>query len=231
VVSRAGFGLEGFEVGQAGVAPKVAGGVDDGLDPHRPAVFEVLLDPRMLVEQVEHDAADLLALLSDMEQAGRWRALNVGDYHDPFVERLGRLGVESVYGFKAKPGRGGSVKVGPGFYSGRGWAGTAIDAWLSSFLACPQGANKVSKLARAINVAECHLVIVLDPCSQAGMCISLALADHQEEGSAHDTIPSLVPPEPLTHVWLMPMMGPGTALWWARQRGWAVTNPMASTPR
>jgi hypothetical protein len=109
--------------------------------------------------------------------------------------------------------------------------GTAIDAWLSSFLACPQGANKVSKLARAINVAERHLVIVLDPCSQAGMGISLALADHQEEGSAHDTIPSLVPPEPLTHVWLMPMMGPGTALWWARQRGWAVTNPMASTPR
>jgi hypothetical protein len=57
VVGGAGFGLQGFEVGQAGVAPQVAGGVDDGLDPHRPAVFEVLLDPRVLAAQVEHDAA------------------------------------------------------------------------------------------------------------------------------------------------------------------------------
>jgi hypothetical protein len=59
--------------------------------------------------------------------------------------------------------------------------------------------------------------------------VSLALADYQEEGSARDAIPSLVPPEALTHLWLLPVMGPGTALRWARQYGWAVTNPMAST--
>jgi hypothetical protein len=174
-----------------------------------------------------HPAA-LLELLSDMEQAGRWRALSMGDYRDPFVERLGQLGIESVYGFKAKPGRGGAVTVGPGFYDGRGWDGTAIDSWLGSFLASSQGANKVSKLARVINASERHLVIVLDPFSQAGVGISLALTDHQEEGSAHDTIPSFVPPEPLTHLWLLPMMGPGTALRWARQVGWAVTNSVAS---
>jgi len=173
--------------------------------------------------------AALLELLSDMEQAGQWRALSMGDYRDPFVERLGQLGIESVYGFKAKPGRGGAVMVGPGFYGGRfRWDGTAIDAWLGSFLASSQGANKVSKLARAINAAERHLVIVLDPFSQPGVGISLALTDHQEEGSAHDTIPSVVPPEPLTHLWLLPMMGPGTALCWARQDGWVVTNPRAS---
>jgi hypothetical protein len=66
-------------------------------------------------------------------------------------------------------------------------------------------------------------VIVLDPFSKAGVGISLALMDHQEEGFA-DMIPSLVPPEPLTHLWLLPMMGPDTALCWARQHGWAVTN-------
>lgn len=44
---------------------------------------------------------------------------------------------ETVYAFKAKPGRGGTVKVGPGVYSGRGWGRAAIDAWLGSFLASP----------------------------------------------------------------------------------------------
>jgi hypothetical protein len=45
VVGRAGFGLEGLEVRQAGLAAQVNWRVDDRLDPHRPAVFEVLLDP------------------------------------------------------------------------------------------------------------------------------------------------------------------------------------------
>jgi hypothetical protein len=34
-VGGAGLGLEFVQVGQAGVAAQVAGGVDDGLDPHR----------------------------------------------------------------------------------------------------------------------------------------------------------------------------------------------------
>jgi hypothetical protein len=45
-VSGAGLGLEFVQVGQAGVAAQVAGSIDDRLDPHRPAVLEVLLDPR-----------------------------------------------------------------------------------------------------------------------------------------------------------------------------------------
>ena len=61
VVGRAGFGLKLAQVGQPGQAAQVTGGVDDGLDPHRAAVFEVLLDPRVLVEQVEHDAAAIRA--------------------------------------------------------------------------------------------------------------------------------------------------------------------------
>lgn len=86
----------------------------------------------------------------------------------PVIHRTITKALELVYGFKAKPGRGGVVTVGPGFYGGRGWDGTAIDAWLGSFMASSQGLHKVSKLTRAINAAERHLVIVLDPSSQAG---------------------------------------------------------------
>jgi hypothetical protein len=88
--------------------------------------------------------ADLLALLSDLEQHGQRRVLNIGDYRDPFVERVRVFGIESVYGWKAKPGREGFVSVGPGVYGGCGWAS-------------PQGVNKVRKLARAAMLASAIL--------------------------------------------------------------------------
>jgi hypothetical protein len=43
----AGLGLEFVQVGQAGVAAQVAGGVDDGLDPHRPAVISIIFSGRV----------------------------------------------------------------------------------------------------------------------------------------------------------------------------------------
>ena len=54
-VDRTRPGLQLVEVVQAAVAAQVAGRVDDGLDPQRPAVFEVLLDPGVLVEGVDGD--------------------------------------------------------------------------------------------------------------------------------------------------------------------------------
>jgi hypothetical protein len=168
--------------------------------------------------------AALLKLLSDMEQQGRTRALNLGDYRDPFVARLGTLGIESVYGFKAKPGRDGIVRVAAGSYSGREWGKTAIDTWLDNFLTSSTGQNKLAKLVRAAHVTERHLVIVVEPLSAAGMGISLGLSDREEEGATTDAIPSLIPPEPLTHLWLMPLLGTGEALRWTRHSGWVVTN-------
>ena len=44
-------------LGRRALQPRSPGSVDDGLDPHRPAVFEVLLDPGVLAEHVEHYAA------------------------------------------------------------------------------------------------------------------------------------------------------------------------------
>jgi len=61
-VACTGLGLRFVQVGQAGVAAQVAGGVTDGLDPHRPAVFEVLLDPRVLVEDVDDHALVVAAV-------------------------------------------------------------------------------------------------------------------------------------------------------------------------
>ena len=60
-VDRAGLCLKLFQVMEAGIASDVARGVDDGLDPHGTAVFEVLLDPGVLVVHVEHYAAGIRA--------------------------------------------------------------------------------------------------------------------------------------------------------------------------
>ena len=164
----------------------------------------------------------MLGLLSDLENQGRWRALNIGDSCDPFVGRLAALGIESVYAFKAKPGREGVVRVGPGFYFGREWGQGAIDTWLGGFLASDTGANKLGKLRRAMYAAERHLVIVLHSLSQAGMGIPLGLTDRDEPGAAAYVMPSLMPPEPLTHVWLLPTMARSEGLRWIRGRGWEV---------
>jgi hypothetical protein len=165
---------------------------------------------------------DLLGLLGDLESQGRWRALNRGDSCDPFVRRLAALGIESVYAFKAKPGREGIVRVGPGFYFGREWDRAAIDTWLGGFLASDTGANKLRKLGRAKHAAERHLVIVLHSLSPAGMGIPLSLKGRDEPGAAAYVVPSLVPPEPLTHVWLLPMMPASEGLRWARAGAWEV---------
>jgi hypothetical protein len=61
-VACTGACLQLVEVGQPGVAAQVAGGVDHGLDAERPAVFEVLLDPRVLVEDVDDHALIVAAV-------------------------------------------------------------------------------------------------------------------------------------------------------------------------
>ena len=70
---------------------------------------------------------ELRRLLDELEANGRRNAYNVGDYHDPFVVRLGALGIESVYAVKAKAGSEGKVMVQAGTYGGWGWDGTTID--------------------------------------------------------------------------------------------------------
>jgi len=123
---------------------------------------------------------------------------------------------------RAKAGSEGKVTVQAGTYGGWGWDGATTDRWLAEFLASAQGINKVSKLARA-HAAERHLVIVLDPVSPAGMGIPLALTARHERAAADYGLPSFTPPEPLTHLWLLPAITAGEeALRWMRDRGWTV---------
>jgi hypothetical protein len=165
---------------------------------------------------------ELRRLLDELEASGRRNAYNIGDYHDPFVARLGALGIESVYAVKAKAGSEGKVMVQAGSYGGWGWDGTATDRWLGEFLASDQGKNKLGKLGRA-EAGERHLVIVLDPFSPAGMGIPLALSARHERGAADYGLPSFRPPEPLTHLWLLPAFtSREEALCWTHGGGWGV---------
>jgi len=55
------------------------------------------------------------------------------------------------------------------------------------------------------------------------MGIPLALTARHERAAADYGLPSFTPPEPLTHLWLLPAITAGEeALRWMRDRGWTV---------
>jgi hypothetical protein len=166
------------------------------------------------------------SLIGDLEADGRTEASHVGDYRDPWVQRLAELGIESIYGVAARPGSEGLIYVRAGTYSGRGWAQEDVDSWLVSFLASPQGANKISKLAKATSAHQKHLVVVLDSFSEAGMGVSLALTARRERGAAEYRVPTAAPPEPITHLWLIPDVDQWDGLLWTREHGWRVLSPV-----
>jgi hypothetical protein len=167
---------------------------------------------------------DLRRLLNDLEASGRRSAHNIGDYQDPFVARLRALGIESIYAVTARPGSEGMVMVQAGTYGGWGWDGAAIDRWLGEFLESDQSKNKLGKLGRS-QAVERHLIIVLDPFSPAGMGIPLGLTARHERGPADYVVPSLMAPEPLSHLWLLPAFtAMREALRWTRGGGWAVLD-------
>jgi hypothetical protein len=126
-----------------------------------------------------------------------------------------------VHAVKARAGSEGTVMVRPGTYGGWGWDGRKVDEWLDALLASPKGANKVEKLGRS-GAAERHLAIVLDSFSQAGVGIPLGLTARNERGAADYIIPSFLPPEPLTHLWILPSGTLWEGLSWSRVTSWTV---------
>ena len=180
------------------------------------------LAPGARVRALGHEV--LGSLLSDLEAAGRLRVHDFGDYRDPFVQRLRGLGIESASGLRARPGREGTVIVRPGTYGGYGWAGAAVDEWLVELLASPQGSNKLAKLTRA-SAPERHLVVVLDSFSPPGVGIPLALTARHDRGAADYGMPSIEPPAPVTHLWLVPEVLAWEGLVWKRGAGWSVLPP------
>jgi hypothetical protein len=188
--------------------------------PGSKALWLVGLAAGAQVSAIRH--SELRRLLGDLETGGRRSAHDLGDYRDPFVARLRALGIESVSAVKANAGYEGTALVGPGTYGGWGWDGPTIDRWLGELLASGRGANKLGKLGRAA-AAQRHLVVVLDQFSQAGLGITLGLTARHERGAADHALPSLVPPEPLTHVWLLPApVETREGLAWTGEGGWTV---------
>jgi hypothetical protein len=195
--------------------------------PSSTLTWSVALAAGARVRAISPDA--LGRLLSDLEASERRSARGWGDMHDPFVARLGALRIESIYGRKAAAGAEGKVVVQAGTYGGWEWNGTAIDEWLDQFFASAQGINKLSKLARA-QAAERHLAIVLDSFSPAGIGVPLGLTTRHEPGAADYLLPSFSPPEPLTHLWLLPALaGTRDGLRWVRDSRWEVLEALGSS--
>jgi hypothetical protein len=163
---------------------------------------------------------EIQRLLLDMEATSRWRAHYREDYRDPIVLRLRDLRIASVYAFDSR--KAGRVVIGQDTSGGRGWYGSATDSWLADFLASEQGRSKLNKLNRITNAAQRHLAIALDPSTPEGIGIPLGLLDRDEPESFGEVLPSLIPPERLTHLWLLPVFETWDGLNWTRSEGWAV---------
>ena len=175
---------------------------------------------------------EVRSLLRDLEAAGRRSASDIGNiFEDPYVQRLRDLGIQTLYGYDPKPGQEATVMVSAGTYGGLGWTGSDVDEWLRALLQSPQGVNKLEKLARATTAAQRHLVIVLDAFTPAGLGISLTLTARHDRGAAEFQMPSVAPPQPVTHTWILPRVLAQEGLMWTRAAGWSVFTlpPISST--
>lgn len=163
---------------------------------------------------------NIYSILEFMENANIRDSHRIGDWLHPVVARLRDLGIWSIHAIDSSPGSEGYVYVLPAPYGGWGWDSQGIDEWLGALLNSKKGQNKINKLARA-SAVERHLVIVLDPTSQEGLSIPLASVARHERGVPEHGIPSLVPPEPLTHLWILPPVESWDVLSWSRAEGWS----------
>ena len=83
-------------------------------------------------------------------------------------------------------------------------------------------------------------MIVLDPHTEAGVCLPVGLIDFGEPGTAEKALPAVDVLEPLTHLWVLPMAADWLGLRWARGIGSqsspaylpskVVTIPLAPAP-
>jgi hypothetical protein len=156
-------------------------------------------------------SAGLVALLTEMEQQGLASASALSDYRDPWRDRLEALGIQSVHGVEDSD-RPGHVYVMPAVVASWGWVRQTANQWITDFLATELAKNKLRKLARA-DTAERHLAVLIHPDTEAGLGIAVT-----------DELPSVVPPRPLTHVWLIAPTDPPRALRWTHITGWAVVH-------
>jgi hypothetical protein len=56
------------------------------------------------------------------------------------------------------------------------------------------------------------------------MGVPLALTARHERGAVDYGMPSRVPPDPLTHVWLLPIRAVQEGLLWTREDAWQIID-------
>jgi hypothetical protein len=161
-------------------------------------------------------------VIGPLIESGRRHASNFGDYRDPMVEVLGRLGISHVHALDTSAG--GHVFVHADGFGGVAWTGEAVDGWLAELLASDKGLNKLGKLERS-HAEQRHLVVVFDSWTDAGLGIPLGITVRHERGADHYELPNFRPPDAVTHVWLLPSTTTGEGLTWCRDDGWAIVPP------
>jgi hypothetical protein len=176
------------------------------------SLWAVRLTDDARVKDISRHRGKLRQILSDLEVDGVQSIAN--------IPPMRALGIASA--FRLSTRRAGVV-ISTDAYAGFAWQGPVIDTWLADFLASPQGVNKLEKLRRA-RASERHLVIVLDSFSQPGLGIPLGLSSRRDAGGSEYVMPSFILPEPLTHLWLLPMVLDWEGLHWTRGRGWAILS-------
>jgi hypothetical protein len=178
------------------------------------ALWAVRLTDAARVKDISRHRGELGQILADLEADG---VLSISS-----TPPMRALGIASV--FRLSQQRSG-VMIWTDAYGGFAWQGPAIDAWLAHLLTSHQGVNKVEKLRRA-RASERHLVIVLDSFSQPGIGIPLGLSSRHDSGAPEYVMPSFIPPEPLTHIWLLPMVQDWEGLRWTRDDGWTILSAL-----
>jgi hypothetical protein len=167
----------------------------------------------------------LRSLLRDIETAGLRSASRLGLWTAPFAGRLAEHRIESVYAWSPQDSsRRGTVIAQAGFYGGRGWDRSRVDAWLREFFS-GRGRGKLEKLERARRAAERHLVIMVDLFSPAGVGLPVGLVD--DSGAEPHLLPSITPPDQLTCLWVIPTEPSWNGFRWSRRSGWTVLAPAA----
>lgn len=157
-------------------------------------------------------SAALAALIEDMDRKGQTSLTTLSDYRNPLRARLETLGIQSVQGFTVSSAIQGNVYVVSAAVAGWGWVTATADKWITDFLATDLGKSKLAKLARA-NAAERHLAVLIHPDTDAGLGIAVT-----------DELPSVMPPSPLTHLWLIAPTERPKAFRWTQGSGWAVVG-------
>jgi hypothetical protein len=174
------------------------------------SLWAVRLTDDARVKDISRHREELGQLLADLEADG---ALSMSS-----TPPMRALGIASVFRLSKQSA---GVMIWTDAYGGFAWQGLVIDAWLAHFLTSPQGVNKLEKLRRA-RASERYLVIVVDSFSQPGIGITLGLSSRQDSGASEYVMPSFIPLEPLTHIWLLPMVQDWEGLRWTRDHGWMI---------